>query len=813
MKAPVKWLRELIDPGTSPTDLAHRLTMAGLEAEKITRIGEMWADKVFVGHVLDVSQHPNADRLVLADVEAGEHRLTVVTGAPNIAAGQKVILALAGARLYGGHTESPTPEIKTLKPGAIRGIKSEGMVCSEKELGISDEHEGILVLPDDAPVGMPAIDYLGDTVIEFEITPNLAHAFSILGIAREVHALTGRPIEMPPVIDLAEIAAAPAEVITIDEPERCSRYMVLLVDNLIVQPSPPWLAQRLEAAGMRPINNIVDVTNYVMHELGCPMHAFDRERLDKGRVVIRAARRGERLETLDHVDRELTENMTVISDASRPVGLAGIMGGFDSEVSSETTRLLLEVAHFNPTITRATSRALRLRTEASARYERGVDADALPMAVARTAYLLKQVCPGAVLTGLADAYPVKQNRISLSFAYDRVERLLGMSIDPDEAVAILRRLEFEPALDAGLLSITAPSYRRDVTERQDVIEEIARIAGYDRLPATLPSGAAQHVHRDSMFRLRKAARSILVGAGYHEAITYVTNYAADLKRFTDGHVTGVAVSCQTEHLITLRNALQADRNLMRPTLLPSLFEVAAQNLRHEPSVRLAEIARVYIPDAMAVLAEELELVGLVAAGRREAIGLDASDELIDYFDLKGAVDLVLARLGAASPETSPWRHPAFHPGRCAEVRVGGAVVARYGELHPSVAAAYGIDDPRVVAGEINLSALATLVPPRGRDAFVPRFLPVEQDFAVVVAETVPAADVEAAFRSGAGPLLSSVTLFDRFSGNQIGEGKVSLAYRLKFTAPDRTLTDDDLVKVRPRIEKALKQRVDGALRV
>jgi phenylalanyl-tRNA synthetase beta chain len=813
MKAPMKWIRELIDPGMSVGDLAHRLTMAGLEAEKISQIGEMWADKVYVGYVRQVSQHPNADRLVLADVEAGEHRLTVVTGAPNIAAGQKVMLALAGARLYDGHSNSPAPEIKTLKPGAIRGINSDGMVCSEKELGLSDEHEGILVLPDDAPVGMLAKDYLGDTVIEFEITPNLAHAFSILGIAREVRALNGAPITQPETIDLAEIADAPANVVTIEDAERCNRYMVLLVDNLNIEPSPLWLSQRLEAAGMRPINNVVDVTNFVMHELGCPMHAFDRDRLEEGRVIVRPAHPGERLQTLDHIDRALTESMTVIADAARPVGLAGIIGGFDAEVSNDTTRVLLEVAHFDPTITRGTSRALRVRTEASARYERGVDSESLPMAVARAAWLIRRVCPGAILTGLADDYPVKSHRNTISFPYDRVERLLGIEIVPDEALAILRRLDIEAAIDAGTLSVTAPTYRRDLNERQDVIEEIAKIAGYDRLPATLPSGGAQPVHRDPIYRLRKAARSILVGAGFSEAVTYVTVHGFDLDRFSDGEVTGVVVTTPRERTISLRNALQADRNLMRPTLIPALLEVASQNLRHQPSVRLAELARAYIPSPDEVLPSEPELIGIVAAGRREAIGLDVADDEIDFFELKGTIDLILARLGAKGPETIRWRHPAFHHGRSAEVRVRGVVIARYGELHPDTAAAYGIEDHRVVAGEINLTALGALVEPRGRDAFVPRYLPVEQDFAVVVDESVLAADIEAAFRSGAGPLLTNIVLFDRFTGNQIGEGKVSLAYRLTFTAPDRTLTDDDLVKVRPRIERTLRQRVDGVLRV
>jgi phenylalanyl-tRNA synthetase beta chain len=812
MKVPMKWLADFVSVDLPAQDLADRLTMAGLEAERITQIGEMWSDKVFVAHVDDVKRHPNADRLVLADVQAGEHRLTVVTGAPNIASGQKVVLALAGARLYDGHSDSLTPEIKTLKPGAIRGITSEGMVCSEKELGMSDEHEGILVLPDDAPVGMPLIEYFGDTVIEFEITPNLAHAFSINGIAREVRALLDVPITVPPVIDLALVADAPDDTVVIADPERCHRYMVLLVDNVVVGPSPAWLVRRLEAAGMRSINNVVDMTNYVMHEFGFPMHAFDRDRLQGGRIIVRAARPGELVETLDHVVRQLSPNMTVIADLERPAGLAGIMGGFDAEVSDDTTRLLLEVAHFDPTITRTTSRALKLRTDASARYERGIDPEGLPTAVARAAQLIHDMCSGAVFTGYADSYPVPAKQRSISFPFDRIERLLGMRIDEQQALDILRRLDFDADTANGVLTASVPTYRNDVRGPEDIIEEVARVAGYDLLPATLPSGEPQRIQRDPVYRMRKAARTVLVGAGFSEAITYVTMDDEDLVQFTVDGVAGVVVGADTRYPIRLKNALQSERNVMRTTLVPALLRSLAENLRHEPSVRLAELSRVYLPQVSVVLADEIELIGMVAAGRIEPLGLSTPDDQIDFFELKGVIELVLQRLGVSDASTHRWAHPAFHPGRSAEIRSRGVVIARFGEIHPDVASAYGIDDQRVVAGEINLSLLVGLIEQRGRDAYVPRFLPVQQDFAVVVKDDVTAADVEAAFWASGGPLLTDVTLFDQFRGPQIGDGKVSMAYRLTFTAPDRTLTDSDLVKIRPRIEKVLRQRVEGTLR-
>jgi phenylalanyl-tRNA synthetase beta chain len=352
-----------------------------------------------------------------------------------------------------------------------------------------------------------------------------------------------------------------------------------------------------------------------------------------------------------------------------------------------------------------------------------------------------------------------------------------------------------------------------VTCREDVIEEIARIVGYDALPATLPSGATQRVRRDPIYRMRKAARSALIGAGFSEAMTYVTIDATDLDRFSDGDLAGVVVGASRGDLLTLRNALQSDRNILRPTIIPCLLVSLAENLRHQDGVRLAELARVYLPGVDGVLPNEVELIGLVAAGRRHEIGLDAPADEIDFAELKGAIELVLERLGVEQYSTAHWTHPAFHPGRAAEVMSAGTTVARFGELHPRTSAAYGIDDVRVLAGEINVSALAQVIQPRGRDAFVPRFLPVQQDFAVVVGQSVSAADVEAAFRAGAGALLTDIRLFDRFTGPQIGEGKVCLACRLTFTAPDRTLTDDDLVKVRPRIERSLRERVGGVLRV
>ncbi|MGI8475299.1 MAG: phenylalanine--tRNA ligase subunit beta, partial [Thermomicrobiales bacterium] len=504
MKVPMSWLADYIETGLPARELAHRMTMAGLEAEKFDEIGAFW-DNVFVGIVERVERHPNADRLVLADVDAGEHRLRVVTGAPNIAAGQKVALALAGARLFDGHSDSP--DLKTLKPGAIRGIMSEGMVCSEKELGLSGEHEGILVLEDDAPIGAPLRSWLGDTVIEFEITPNLAHAFSINGVAREARALTAIPLRTVDSFDLTQVAPGADDLVTIEDPDLCSRYIALVFSDVKVGPSPEWLARRLRAVGMRPINNIVDVTNYVMHELGQPLHAFDAATLHGGRIVVRRALAGETLETLDHQIRELTPDMLIIADADRVVAVAGVMGGSDTEVGDATTTLLLEGANFDMKSVRRSSRTLKLRSEASARYERGVDPNLVSAAMARAARLILDLCPAARITAVRDVYPRRRGTSSVSVPIGAFGRILGVTYTETQIIETLTLLDFDPRIEqieaAPHVVVTVPTYRQDVTIVEDVVEEVARIIGYDTLPSTLPIGQTPPVQRDAMYMLQR----------------------------------------------------------------------------------------------------------------------------------------------------------------------------------------------------------------------------------------------------------------------------------------------------------------------
>jgi phenylalanyl-tRNA synthetase beta chain len=815
MKVPFNWLKEYVDTDLSPEALSYRMTMAGLEAENLTSIGAGW-DKVFVGEVMNVTQHPDADRLVLADVAAGEHRLTVVTGAPNIARGQKVALALAGARLIDGYSEEV--KYKTLKPGAIRGIRSEGMVCSEKELGISDEHEGILVLDPEAPVGVPLADYLGDTVIEFEITPNLVHAFSVYGISREAGAVANSAVRSPQVADLSSVPQS-TSLVRVDAPDLCSRYHAVVIDGLRVEPSPAWMARRLQAAGVRSVNNLVDITNYVMLELGQPLHAFDVSFVEGETIIVRQAVPGEVFETLDHRVRTLDGGELLICDATKPVGLAGVMGGVNSEIVDSTTSLLLESANFDMVSVRQTARAQKLVTDASARFGRGLDPELSGLANARAVQLILDVCPGAIIRTMQDVYPNPPQPLSISFDVSRVARLLGMEIDPNDMLDVLTRLSFQPRFDleTGMLSVHVPSWRSDVTISEDVIEEIARIVGYDQLPATLIVGETPAVERDPTFQAERRIRELLVAAGCYEGRGYITVSDNDIDRWSLNELGGLAHELVDTPLVRLRNAIPAEDNVLRPSILPNLAKSVVENLKHERTVRLFEIGHVYLGTDPNLLPTEPSTVAIALAGQREPFDRfnprPTDTGQLDYFDAKGLVDSVLEHLGLKDIEWRTLQHPALHPGRAAEFRANDERIGIVAEVNPTVAGEIGIDDVRFAIAEINLKrAIEIAAWNKQPEVKVARYLPVEQDFAVIVDRSVAAIDVQRTLSQSAGPLLTGISLFDVFEGEQIGADRKSLAYRLTFTAPDRALTDAELGKVRKRIEHGIKTRINGSLR-
>ena len=818
----MRWLEELVPTGLEPRELARRMTMAGMEAEQVEDVPAGW-DKVYVGEVATVQRHPDADRLNLVDVAAGEHSLRVVTGAPNIAEGQKVALALSGARLVDPYAESPTPVYKVLKPGKIRGIVSEGMVCSERELGLSDEHEGIMILPDDAPVGSPLKDYLGDTVIEFEVTPNLVHAFSMLGIARQASALTDADVRYPDTVDLAALPVAD-DVVAIDDVTLCPRLAGAVVSGVTVGPSPDWLQRRLVHAGLRPVNNLVDITNYVMLEVGQPLHAYDRRQLAGGRIVARRARSGETLETIDHQHRTLSGDWLVIADAERTVGVAGVMGGAISEVADDTSEILLEAAAFDMKAIRTARTALKLRTDASARFERGLDPNLPALGIARALRLILEVCPGARVTGYQDIYPVPVLPWTVQLPVSLFERVLGIALDEEQITHPLTRLGFAPELSgAGTerrLTVTVPTERRDVTIPEDVVEEVARVVGYDTLPDSLPVGQLPAVRRDLAHGWRRRMAARVASVGLQEVVSYPTVGARDLAplvegEFDDRSIVGLLDRRPAGEQLTLRNPLQADRPWMRNSLVPTLLQLALENRKHEERVALFEIGRRFLPVRGQVLPDERFALGLVMVGRRERVDRYATAGQLDFTDAKGVMDAALGVeplvdpvVVAATPEP-----PSFlHPGRSADLSVGGNVVGVVAEIHPDTAAALGFEDERVSVAEIDLDAVYAARPEQFAARRVPRFLPARQDFAIVVDQSVAAGTVRQALAAGAGPLATDITLFDVFAGEQLGAGKKSLGWRVTFEAPDRALTDAELVKTRSRIEKVLRQRVAGTLR-
>jgi phenylalanyl-tRNA synthetase beta chain len=817
MKVPVRWLKELAPVELTSEEIGHRLTMAGLEAEGIDKIGIDW-EKIYVGHVTRVDQHPDADRLVLATISAGELEQTVVTGAPNIAPGQKVALALVGARLVDPYSEEP--KTMTLKSNKIRGVRSEGMACSEKELGISDEHEGIMILDDDAPEGMPLRDYLGDDVIEFEITPNLVHAFSMIGIARELGALTATPVTFP---DLADLTAAENQpsLVDIQAPDLCYRYIGVVIEGVHVEPSPSWMQQRLTAAGVRPINNIVDITNYVMLEWGQPLHAFDRTDLAEERIVVRRANDGEKMETLDHIERELSSNDLVIADASRPVAIAGVMGGVDSEISESTTTLLLESASFNMMNVRQTARNQRLRTEASSRFERGLDPNLALTAAQRATALITQLCPDARVTLVADQYPAPREQTTVVMPRIEVKRLLGVDFPDDTVMGVLERLELNPVLveenGEPAIRVSVPTYRNDINLKADVVEEIARMVGYESLPETLPVGKTPPVTIDPVLEFVRSVQDSLSAAGLNEVITYPM---LDDEALTMLDPAGEAVperlglSVRPEiPFVKALNPLRSEWQQMRPTLLPAILRNVSENLKFNPVVSVYETGRVYLPAGIDNLPDERRTLCVATSGTLHPASLYEKAREADFFDLSGVLTHLFDEIGATQVEIKQSSHPSLHPGRAAEIRVGETTIGIAGEVHPVVAEHFDIDrSQRVAIAEIDLHLLME----RGIETFtyrpVSRYQPVQQDFAVVVEEHVAAGDVQRSLENATKPLATNIEMFDVYRGESIGVGNKSLAFRVTLAAPDRALNDSDLDKLRKRVEKQLKQKVSGSLR-
>ncbi len=845
MRVPISWLKDYVDVPLSAKDLAERLTLAGLEVEHIDYFGlagaeVVWdADKIFVAQVLRVERHPNADRLLLVTLEFGNagasRQITVVTGAPNLKpgdTGQKVVLALKGSRLYDGHKAEKV--LVTLKEATLRGIKNDSMVCSEKELGLSDEHDGILLLPDDAPVGAPLQDYLGDAVLEVAILPNTIRCASIIGIAREVAALTGQKVRYPADGFAASGPPIDAEAaIRIEDPRLNPRFSAGLIKGVALGPSPFWMQHRLKLMGQRPINNLVDVSNYVMFEFGQPTHAFDFAAIRLGTngkrtVVTRLAKPGEQLTTLDGKAHEMQPGDILVCDESGALSVAGVMGGADSEVKDNTTDVFFEVAAWNNISIRKTARFHNFSSEASYRFARGVHPALTMPALKRGLHLLQRIAGGVVNAGLLDVYPAPAKTIEIDLRPDRVTRLIGMRIPVADMVRILESLEFSvyasssalAGQDSGLLRVTVPPHRLDVEGEHDLIEEIARIYGLDKLPATLMNDEMAPAPGNASLDFEEQIKDLLVNIGLNEIVSYrMTTPAHEARLLAPG------TPLDDRPYIEVVNPINPDRTAMRHTLVAGLLESLATNMRHHGRVTLFEVGSVYLrgegDDEVNKVAgiEEMPRLAIAMTGARAVRSWqsnEAAGASVNFFDLKGVVEDLLHGLGIAGASFAPLEHPTLRPGRTAAVVLNGRQIGVLGELHPRVRDQWLPDaasEQAVVLADFDLVALREAASGQVRTIRdVPRVPAVVEDLAIVVDEIASAADIEAVIRRAGGNTLSELRLFDVFRGEQIGAGRKSLAYTLTYQGVDKTLSEADAEKLRNKIIRAIETQLGATVR-
>ena len=875
MRAPLSWLREYIDINVPVEELARRLTLAGQEVEHIVTVGAEW-ENIYTGVIARLERHPNADRLNLATVEYGAgSSITVVTGAPNIEQGQKVVLGLVGCKYLDQHV-SP-PKWSTLKPAKIRGIQTEGMVMSEAELGLSEEHEGIIVLDAETPLGLTAQEVLGDTILEIDVTPNNGRILSMVGIAREIAALFGGEVRYPS--SEWHAAGPPAEgmlSMEIQDPDLCARYSGAVIQNVTIGPSPAWMQRRLALAGMRPINNIVDITNYVMLEMGQPLHAFDYDAVEGHKIIVRRARQGEQIETLDHVHRTLDPNMLAICDVNKPVALAGVMGGANSEIGTEgTATVLLESAHFSPRTVRRTARLLKLPSEASYRFERWVDPTLTVPAMKRAADLMRQLGGGTIAEGYADEYPRPLKTTRLHFYTSEAERLLGITLPPSEIAKMLERLEFKVDLPHNAdavgqyttMLIDVPSYRNDVTLPADVVEEVARMVGYDIIPETLLEGRLPRQEVNYSREIADEMTDLMIAGGMDEVLTYSVTHSEELRRLAEledrlGGGEGEDGAAErpryrswdtSRPLVTIVNPTSSRQDVMRPTLLPNMLDTLLMNMRLMPEtpVRIFELGKVFMARTEGEVAErraEIErervryprlrnwqpvqgeerlplesrrLMGLMS-GPRQPRSLFRQDgakpaqtwngEELDYFDAKGAVEEMLRHLHIKDVEWVRADAPLFHPGRSAMLRAKGRELGMVGELHPALLSEWSIPGGRVAAWDLDVEALLEAMPERHLYKQISPYMPVRQDMAFAVPADMSASRLADAIKRAGGASVLDVTLFDIYTGPQVGEGQKSLAFAVTFNSTEKLLTEEDAARLRQRIERTLERELGAKLR-
>jgi len=795
MKLPLKWLKDYTDINVSPKEYADAMTMSGSKVEGIEHLGEE-IEKVVVGRITSVEKHPDADRLLVTQVDVGNGSIQIVTGATNIKVNDLIPVALDGSSLPGG---------KKIKKGKLRGVESCGMMCSISELGVTKEEypnaveDGIFILEGNLVPGTDIKDVLGlnETVVDFEITSNRPDCFSILGLARESAATFGTQFKKPEIKlqELGDPIQGQASV-EIKAPDLCSRYAARIVKNVKIEPSPRWMKERLKASGVRPINNIVDITNYVMLELGQPMHAFDLEYLKGHKIIVRNAADGEKMRTLDGQDRELESSMLVIADEEKAVAVAGVMGGENSEIMPDTKAILFESATFNGISVRLAAKKLGMRTEASGRFEKGLDPENAMYALNRAAQLVEQLGAGTVSKGVIDCYPVKTVKKSISFNPGRINALLGTDISRGKMTEIFCKLEIEVDETAG--TVTAPTFRPDLECEADLAEEVARFYGYNNIKATLLEGRAATIgSRTWKQKIEQLIRQTMMSCGLSEAYTY---------SFTSPKVfdsINLPSDSKLRNTVVITNPLGEDFSIMRTTTLPDMLEVLATNYnRRVEEARLFEMAHVYIPKSLPLTELPYEKPVLT-------LGMYGNT---DFYDMTGVVEELMTALGIRKYELEPVKdNPSFHPGRSAKLIINGKECGILGEIHPDVAEKFGAAQRNYV-GMIDIEPLVDGASLKPEYKPLPRFPAVSRDIAMLVDDHVLVKQIEQQISTKAGRILEEIKLFDVYKGKQVPEGKKSVAYSITFRAHDRTLTDDEVAKAMADILKALSEKLGAQLR-
>jgi phenylalanyl-tRNA synthetase beta chain len=802
-----EWLSEYVDlKGISPEDIAEELNSTGIEVEVIyTR--DAGVSRVVVGKVLSCTPHPEADRLNICSVHVGQSvPLQIVCGAKNVAAGQLVPVALEGATLPG--------DIK-IKRTKLRGVESYGMICSAKELGLPDkilmkeQQDGILILGKDARIGQNIKHYLGmnDQAIELQLTPNRSDCLSMFGVAYEIAAIFDRELHLPEV----EVEESPEQIapvsITIQNEEDCPIYSAQVIHNLRIGPSPQWMQNRLITAGIRPINNIVDITNYVMIETGQPLHAFDYERVRGGQIVVRRAVEGEQVVTLDGVTRTCDDETLLITDGHEILGLAGIMGGESSEVTPVTSTILLESAYFDPQVIRNTSRKLGLRSEANHRFERGVNPERVQPALARAVQLLREIAYGEVASEIVVEGFGEVEAVEVTLRHDRLTTVMGVQLEQEEVLHIFERLQFPTIAEEGLYRVKAPIRRPDINMEVDLIEEVARLYGYDRIPTSLPWGQQQPGGRTWVQKKRQMIRHTLRDLGLNEVITYsLTSESLEQE---------IAYPLTVPYMpIPIAMPMSNEHAILRTNLLPQLVQVAARNRNYGVAdVSIYELAKVYLAsdDNQHTLPEErFQLAFLLSGNYHPANWANAPQKGGDFFTAKGVLTTLLERLHVTGVDYEAIVMEGFHPGRTAIIKHDNQVIGVLGQLHPALSKKYDLDD--TVVCQLDLEQLLITSSDELIYRPIPRYPGIARDLALIVEESVPVSQIEAGIRAVAGELLKTVTLFDVFTGEQVEDGKKSIAFNLVYLSDDRTLTDEEVQHAHTGVVAYLEETFGAKLR-